>query len=72
MFHLDPCDFELQIMVENYTSPIYLGEYSITSLFMEIIVYNCAFSKDHQSILHALLPLVVETTYALHVFFLFS
>jgi hypothetical protein len=39
---------------------------------MEIVVYNYAFSKDPQSILHVVPPFVVETTYALQVFSLFS
>jgi hypothetical protein len=49
-----------------------LGEYLTASLSMEIVVYDYAFSEDHQSILHALPPLVLETTYALRVFLLSS
>jgi hypothetical protein len=58
-------------MTKKYIAPTHLGEYSIASLFMEIIVYNYAFSKDHKSILHAISPLLIKTTCALHVFPLF-
>jgi hypothetical protein len=39
---------------------------------VDIIIYNCAFSENHQSILHALPPLVVKTTCVLQIFLLFS
>jgi hypothetical protein len=38
----------------------HLGESLTTFLSLEIIVYNYAFSKNHQSILHALPPLVAK------------
>jgi len=53
------------IAIEKYIAPIHLGEYSTTSLFVEIVVYDYAFSKNHKSILHALPPFVVEMTNAL-------
>jgi hypothetical protein len=40
-------------MAEKYIAPIHLGEYSIASLSMEIIICNYAFSEDHKSIFHA-------------------
>jgi hypothetical protein len=50
---------------------IHLGEYSIASLCVEIIICNCAFFEDHQSIFHALPALVVEMTFVMQVFLLF-
>ncbi len=57
-------------MTEKYIAPTHLGEPSTTSLIVETFIYNCAFSKNHQSILHTLPPLMVEMICALHVFFL--
>jgi hypothetical protein len=54
-------------VVEKYIAPIHLGEYLVAYFFMEIVVCNCAFFEDHQSIFHTLPPLVVETKCALQV-----
>jgi hypothetical protein len=59
---LDLCNHEPHIATKKYIVPSHLGEYLITSLFVEIVTCNYAFSKDHQSILHTLPPFVVETT----------
>jgi hypothetical protein len=72
MLCLDLLDYEPQIAAKKYIAPIHLVEWSTAFLFMEIIIYNYAFSKDPQSILHTIPPLVVETTCALEVFPLFS
>jgi len=72
LLYLDPCNFEPQITMEKYTTPIHLDEHLTTFLSMEIIVCNYAFFEDRQSIFHALPPFMVETTYALHVFLLCS
>jgi hypothetical protein len=72
MLHLDLYNCEPQIMVDKYIAPTHLGEYSIVFLYVEIVIYNCAFFKNHQSILRTLPPFVVEMTYVMHVFLLFS
>jgi hypothetical protein len=71
LFCLDPYDFKPHIVAGKYITPTHLGENSIASMCVEIIICNCAFSENHQYILHALPPLVVETTSLLHVFLLF-
>jgi hypothetical protein len=38
MFRLDLSNFKPHIAVEKYIVPIHLGEYSIASLFVEIVV----------------------------------
>jgi hypothetical protein len=53
------------IAIEKSTAPIHLGEYLTTFLSMEIVIYNCVFSKDPQSILHAIPCLVVKKTCAI-------
>jgi hypothetical protein len=46
LLHFDLFDFEPQIAVEMYATPIHLGKYSIASLSMEIVICNYAFFKD--------------------------
>ncbi len=58
-----------KLRLKIHTTSIHLGEYSTTFLSVDIVVYNYAFFEDHQSILHALPPHVVESTCALQVFF---
>jgi hypothetical protein len=72
LLHLDLFYFEPQIAVEKYIAPTHLGEYSIASFFVEIVVFKCAFSKDPESIFHAIPCIVVEMTCAPHGFPLFS
>jgi hypothetical protein len=72
LLHLNPFDSEPQIVIEKYIAPTYLGENLTTYLSMDFVICNRAFSKNHHSILHTLPPLVVEMTYALQVFILFS
>ncbi len=68
LLRLDPYDSKPQIATKKYITPMHLGEYSTASFYVEIIIYNHAFFEDHQSIFHALPPLVVETC-VMHVFF---
>jgi len=59
-------------VTEKYTAPIHLGEWSIAFISVEIIIYNCAFSKDPQSIFHTVPLFVVEMTGASHALPFFS
>jgi hypothetical protein len=71
LLHLDLCDFKLQIIANMYTITTHLGEYSTSFISTEIVICNCAFFENHQSILHALPPLVVKTICVLQVCRLF-
>jgi hypothetical protein len=72
LLRLDLCDSKLQIIANMYTTTTHLGEYSTSFISMEIIVCNCAFFENHQSILHALPSLVVKTICVMQVCLLFS
>jgi hypothetical protein len=47
MLYLDFYDFEPHIATKKYIALIHLGEYLNASLFVEIIICNYAFFKDH-------------------------
>jgi hypothetical protein len=47
LLRLDFYNSKPQIVAKKYIAPIHLGEYSTTSLSMDIIVCNYAFYKYH-------------------------
>ncbi len=47
LLNLDFSDFEPQIAAQKYITTTHLSEYSTSFLYVEIIVYNCAFFKYH-------------------------